>query len=352
MAAQQPIPLRADPALLRQAERRAINRAVAAVALGAAKNADPAQLLRAAWPSDDRAAFVLRAISDPTDTAAYPGLDAVSVLPHLAPQSAALQLFTRGTKLDLAGKRTISVPDIALPATPVFIGEGMPAPAVQFVFGKTALGPVKKILVMAAVTRELEEASPEAATVVISRIMGDAVAKGVDAVAFGTGAGDTTTPSGLLHGATPITAAAAGTEALTQDIAALTKAISDAFIDPTGVIFVAATRQAMALRMVPSPLFDSPVIMAAALPDKTVIAAAPAGIFFGYDGRPEIDSSKNAVLHSEDTTPLPLIGATGTIAAPERSLFQTDVVGLRCRARCAWCAYPGAIQIVEGANWP
>ena len=41
-----------------------------------------------------------------------------------------------------------------------------------------------------------------------------------------------------------------------QDIANLTKAISDAFIDPSGVVFVAATRQAMALRMVPSPLLD------------------------------------------------------------------------------------------------
>jgi hypothetical protein len=87
--------------------------------------------------------------------------------------------------------------------------------------------------------------------------------------------------------------------------------------------------------------------MAAALPDKTVIDAAPIGIFSAFDGPAEIDSSKESVIHFEDATPL-----TGVLGAPSRSAFQTDVTSIRCRARCAWCAYPGAIQIVEGANWP
>jgi hypothetical protein len=351
-AQQQPIPLRADPAALRQAEARAIHRAVAAIALGAAQKTSPAAVLRAAWPHDDRAALVLRAVSNPIDTTQYPGLDAVTTLPHLAPQSAALKLFAKGAKFDLAGKRTIAVPDIALPPAPVFIAEGAPAPAVQFVLGKTLIGPARKILILSAVSRELEEASPEAATLVVARILGDAAAKGIDAIAFSTFAGDTTTPPGLLVGAVPITAAAAGAEALTEDIANLTKAIADAFIDPSDFVFIAAPRQAMAMKIKPSPLFDSPVIMAAALPDKTLIAAAPAGIFSAYDGTPEIDASKEALVHSEDTTPLPLVSSTGTVAAPQRSLFQTDVLSIRCRARAAWCAYPGAIQIVEGANWP
>ena len=123
-------------------------------------------------------------------------------------------------------------------------------------------------------------------------------------------------------------------------------------IDPSDVVFIAAPRQAMALRIKPSPLFDSPVIMAAALPDKTLIACAPGGIYYGYDGGAEVDSSREAVIHMEDTTPLPLIGSTGTVAAPQRSAFQTDVIFLRCRARCAWVAYPGAVQVVQGVNWP
>ena len=101
-----------------------------------------------------------------------------------------------------------------------------------------------------------------------------------------------------------------------------------------------------------SPLFDSPVIMVPWLPDRTVIAAAPAGIFSGYDGSTELESSKEAVIHFENTAPLALVDAGGTLAAPQRSAFQTDTIFIRCRTRCAWCAYPGSIQVVDGANWP
>jgi hypothetical protein len=345
-------PLRPDRNLLAERERRSFVRAATSVALAAAKGADPAKILRSAWPDDDRAALILRGVSDPTSTADYPGLDVVTTLPQLAPQSAALALFARGGQLDLAGKRTIAVPNIALPPTPVFVAEAEPGPSVEFSFGRAVLGPVRKILVFSAVTRELEQASPEAASVIVARILADAAGKGVDLAAFSSFAGDTTTPPGLLVGTTPITAATAGSEAMTQDIANLTKAIADAFIDPTGVVFIAAPRQAMALRIKPSPLFDNPVIMAAALPDKTVIAAAPIGIFWGGDGRPEIESSKEGLLHFERSTPLALVDGAGVVAAPQRSLFQTDAISIKCRASVAWCAYPGSIQIVEGANWP
>jgi hypothetical protein len=205
---------------------------------------------------------------------------------------------------------------------------------------------------LSAVSRELEQASVESAVVIVSRILGDAAAKGIDLIAFSSGADDGVRPAGLLHGTTPITAATAGTDAMTEDVANLVKAVADAFIDPSDVVFIAAPRQAMALRIKPTPLFDSPVITAAALPDKTLIAAAPGGIYFGYDGTAEIDSSREAVIHFEDTAPLPLIGSTGTVAAPQRSAFQTDTIFLRCRARCAWCAYPGSIQLITGTNWP
>jgi hypothetical protein len=58
-------------------------------------------------------------------------------------------------KLDLAGVTTVRVPNVAaLPIRPVFVGEGLPAPAVQFPTAATALGPAMKILVLSGVTRE------------------------------------------------------------------------------------------------------------------------------------------------------------------------------------------------------
>jgi hypothetical protein len=345
--ARQGLPFRVDRNALAAERQRAFARAATAIALGAVRKADPTSILRTEWPNDDRAGAVLKAVSGPIDTTTTAlGLDAVTVLPALAPSSAAMKLFQLGTKLDLRGKHSISVPNIAVPPGPIFIAEDAPAPAVEFPFGKTAVGPVRTIRLHSAISRELEQASPESAVLIVSRILGDAAAKGIDLVAFSTGADDGTKPAGLLHGVTPLTAAPAGTDSLMEDVASLTAAIAAAFIDPDGVVFIAAPRQAMALRIKPSPLFDSPVILAAALPDKTVIAAAPGGIYFGYDGGAEVDSSREALIHFEDTTPLPLL-APGT-----RSAFQTDVIFLRCRARAAWCAYPGAIQIVQGVNWP
>jgi hypothetical protein len=346
------IPLRPDRNALAVERQRAFARAATAIALGAVRKADPTSILRAEWPNDDRAGVVLKAISSPLDTSGYPGLDAVTTLPQLAPSSAAMKLFQLGTKLDLRGKRTISVPNISVPPAPIFIAENGAAPATEFPFGKAALGPVRTIRILSAISRELEQASVESAVLIVSRILGDAAAKGVDLAAFANAADNGVTPAGLLHGVAPIAAATSGTDALTEDVAALVKAIADAFIDPEGVVFIAAPRQAMALRIKPSPLFDSPVIMAPFLSDKTLIAAAPGGIYYGYDGGAEVDSSKEAIVHFEDTTPLPLVNATGTVAAPQRSAFQTDVIFLRLRARCAWCAYPGSVQVVQGVNWP
>jgi hypothetical protein len=351
--ARQGIPLRPDRAAFAAEQRRSLCRAVAALVLGAAKDTEPAAVLRSAWPDDNRAALVLRAVSNPADTTITAlGLDAVTTLPALAPQSAALQLFALGAKLDLGGKHTIAVPNVAVPPAPVFIAENMPAPSTQLTFAKTLLGPVKKILVLSAITREIEAATPEGAAVIVARLLSDAIAKGIDVVALGTGAGDTTTPSGLLHGVTPITAAAAGSSAMVEDISNLTKAITDAWIDPSNVVFIAATRQAMALKLTPSPLFDNPVILAANLPNGTVIAAAPAGIYFAYDGSTTVESSKEVLIHSEDTAPLPLVSTGGVVAAPQRSFWQTDSISIRCRSNAAWVAYPGSIQIVTGVNWP
>jgi hypothetical protein len=49
-------------------ERRAMLRAITALAVAAARGVDPVMVLKSAWPDDRNATNVLRAVSSPTTT--------------------------------------------------------------------------------------------------------------------------------------------------------------------------------------------------------------------------------------------------------------------------------------------
>jgi hypothetical protein len=84
---------------------------------------------------------------------------------------------------------------------------------------------------------------------------------------------------------------------------------------------------------------------------KTVAAFAPAAVASGYREAPEIETSREALIHFEDTTPAAIIGTGGTLAVPTRSAFQTDVIAIKVRGRAAWAVAPGGAQVVANVNW-
>jgi len=119
--------------------------------------------------------MILRAAQSPTSTNDFPAFDKTGLFQSLAPSSAALQLFERGLKLDLNGVNTIRIPNIATwEPQPIFVPEGGAGPTVQWGLGRTIVGPSRKILIMAATTGELENATPETASAIIGRLLADA----------------------------------------------------------------------------------------------------------------------------------------------------------------------------------
>jgi hypothetical protein len=222
---------------------------------------------------------------------------------------------------------------------------------VQWSFSQTVLGPARKILMLSAVSGDLENATPETASAVIGRVLADVANRGIDSAAFGAAAADTTKPAGLLHNVTPLAAATAGPDAMADDLGVLTGAIGAAGIDPTGAVFVCGPREATIIKAKVGPKFDYPVLMTLGLPPKTVAAFAPAGVASGYQDQPEIETGKEMVLHMEDTTPADIVGAGGALAAPGKSMFQTDIIAIRVRAHCAWACASGAAQVIAAVNW-
>jgi hypothetical protein len=334
------------------AERRSVQRVLAAKGLAAARKANAADILRAAWPGDGQAAMLLKAASPPLTTGDYPQIQTTALLRSLAPSSAALKLFADSLQIDLTGINSVSVPHIAPAPLAVFIGEGQPAPMINYTIAKTTVGPMRKILFGIAVSRELNESTPGSAASVLGQAMNAHASRSLDAVAFGTAAATTSQPAGLLNGVTPLTASTqtATLDAAIEDVAALAAAIAAANIDPTNMVLVAAPRQASVLRLLPA---EQPyeVLSSLALADKTVCGFAPAAIGAAF-AEPELTSSLSAAVHMEDTTPLPIVGTGGQIASPQRGVFQTDCIAIKCRARAAWAVVaPGGAQMITNTSW-
>lgn len=76
------------------------------------------------------------------------------------------------------------------------------------------------------------------------------------------------------------------------------------------------------------PHYDDKVFSSAYLPSGTLIGIVPQGLASGYRGQIDLETSLAAVVHYEDTTPLPIgtPGSPPTIAAPTSSAFQSYAI--------------------------
>ena len=354
MNTQRPIPLRPDFAASMQAERRSWQRAIAGHVLACLQPGGADKIVKNAWPADVRAHLITRGATTPTSRADYPARDVVESFRSLAPGSAALQLFQLGLMLDLRGITTIRIPHVVgLPLQPIFIAEGAPAPAVQWSFASSVVGPGRKIVLPSAVTSELNDATPATASAVIGRVLADCTNRSIDVAAFSVqGPDDGITPAGLLFGAAPLTPSAAGVLAMAEDLGNLIGAIGAANIDPTGAVYVCGPREATMIKVLAgSTKFDNPVLTTLGLPPKTIACFAPAGIASGWHDAPTIETGKESVLHMESTAPKDIVDTSDVVAAPVKSMFQTDVISIRVRANAAWAAAAGAAQFIIGVNW-
>jgi hypothetical protein len=188
--------------------------------------------------------------------------------------------------------------------------------------------------------------------------MGQSAGRSLDAVVFDSNAATTLRPAGLLHGLTPITAttgAATIGDTISGDIALLAQAFSDANIDFANMILV--TNTASYLKYQTSRGFAElpvPCLPSMTVPSGTIIGIAPEGVGTGFSGTPEIETSRIATAHFDDTTPLAIgtPGSPATVAAPIRSFFQSDLLGIKLRLKCAWgVLQPGSLQVITGAVW-
>jgi hypothetical protein len=332
----------------------AIVRAATAACLGFLREQSPEDVAKKAWPRDLDVHTMTRAATSPITTTSASTLVPNMVgdfLASLAPQSAAAQLFQAASRIDLAGVGSVLVPRASTFPAPTFVGEGNAIPVVQGAFANTQVGPTGKLAFIAALTGDLETYAVQAATEIVRIAMTDAASRALDAALFSSTAASSIRPAGILNGATSVTPAPVSDQAMFTDIGNLIGAIADAG-GGSNVWLFANARQAVAVTL-RSPAPTRAVIPVSTLPAGTVAAVEVSAFASGYRGVPEINVSVAGALHM-DTVPSD-IGAAGTpnvVAAPSRSLWQTNTLGLRMTVQCAWSMLaPGMVATVAGTNW-
>jgi hypothetical protein len=346
-------------------ERRSFTRAAAALAMtttrGSARDGGPQakEILRANWRDDDRAALILPPATSPAATADFAAIQSTKFVEMLAPDCAASKLLGLGYKFDLAGINSIKLPYVGgagRPAQPLFIAEGQPAPVANLTTSDAIIGPTCKVLIQAAITGELQSASAQAAEEIVGMALSISTAQSLDAALFSSNAAVAgVSPAGILHGLTPVISAGGtgGAAGCATDLAALAAEIGGAGIAIDEMVIVTTPALATKIHVLAGPHYDDKVFSSAYIPSGQLIGIVPAGLASGYQGQVDLETSLGAVVHMEDTNPLPIgtPGSPNTVAAPTVSAFQAYLVVIKVRARMAWPVQPGAVAVVTGASW-
>jgi hypothetical protein len=305
--------------------------------------------------------IVLRAASAPAiTTVAGWAAELVHVIytdlmPLLLPRAILTGLAARGLALNFGRAGRINIPTRS--RTPAlsgsFVGEGQAIPVRQGQFTSQTLVP-KKVAVISSWSREMDDFSiPAIEGIIREAIMVD-TGVAVDSVLIDTNPATVIRPAGLLNGVTPTTpAAGGGLTSINGDLKALTQALAaNTYGNIREPVWLLNPAQVIAAELAMAPngnfpwrdevargtLNNIPFIQSATVTPATVILIDAADFVTAGAEGPRLEMSDQATLHFEDTNPQDLVtvGSPNVVAAPQKSLFQTDSLALRLVMRLNW----------------
>lgn len=293
----------------------------------------------------------------------------VDVVDQLIPQSVYAPLARMGAKFSFGQAGIVSIP--ARSATPTlagaFVAQGAAIPVKQAAFTAATLTP-KKMGVISTLTRDIAEHSTPAIEGIIRQAMSDDTSFAIDSVLLDNVAKDTTRPAGLRNGVSVTTATAgANFTALVTDIKNLVGVLTAAnslrspvfIMNPAQVLSISMTQNAggdfpFRAEVNSGRLVGYPIIQSTTVTAGMIILLDAADFFSATGDTPRFDVSDQAVLHLDDTTPLAIgtAGSPNVVAAPVRSLWQTDCIGIRMILDINWAMRrTGVLAWTQSVTW-
>lgn len=378
-ASTEPAPTRDRPFALPKKKVELYDFYFRAMAAGVKAFTDKVELghmLRQMYGTDQALEIVTRAAVSPANTtvagwaAELVQTANAAFLDRLVVESMYARLSALGARYDLGRNGSLKIPTRA--STPraagAWVGEGAPKPVKRIGLSSVTLTP-HKLAVISTYTEEMALYSTPAIEGVLRQAMTDDTSEALDGFLIDNVAASATRPAGLLNGVTPLTPSAAATD--TAKIVADLKALVGAIIGAGGgrsIAILMNPLQALSIGFAQTSTGDfmfagvteaGQKFMATIIPNRgvpagTLIAVDAADFATATGDAPRFAVSNEATLHEEDTSPLALgtVGSPNTVAAPMRSLFQTDSIAIRLSLYVTWAMRrAGMVATMSGVTW-
>jgi HK97 family phage major capsid protein len=288
----------------------------------------------------------------------------------LMPNSIYPRLRALGGSFTFGRNGIISLPTRS--ATPTiagsFVAQGSPIPVRKGAFTSIQLTP-KKMAVISTLTRDIQEHSTPAIEGLIRQAIVEDTAVAIDTVLIDTNAATTTRPAGLLNGITTQTPAGTTFSNMVTDLRNLyTVLITGTRGNIRNPVWIMGPDVSLAIslkenaggdfpfknELTNGTLLGFPVVLSTTMTADTIILLDAADFMTATGDVPMFNVSDQATLHEEDTTPLAIgtAGSPNTVAAPVRSLWQTDSIGIRMIMDINWTMRrTGVISLLTAPTW-
>lgn len=256
-------------------------------------------------------------------------------------------------------------------AAAVFRAEGSPIPVKALQFTSQSMTPKNMGVILTATEEMLSRSSIDLAGYFQSAMVTD-TAEGLDLIFISNTAGTAIQPAGIRNALPPgDTRPASGTGTIT-DIVADVKAMITTMVNakmgkagttrwimsPANWLTVGMALTVTGAKQFPETtqgkLSFYDVLTTTQIPDNVILLVDFGHISAGF-GSPNFLASNVATLHEENTNPLPISapGAPNVVAAPVRSLYQTNSWALRMMLDADWkkLRAAGLVQELTAVAW-
>lgn len=285
-------------------------------------------------------------------------------LQALMPYSIYPALRAKGIGLSFDGIGTVSIPSrTAGGAGGGFVAEGSPIRVGRITTAATTMTP-RKLGVIVPFSRELAKRSTPAIEALVRQAILEDTGVILDSALIDATASSTARPAGLLNSVSAIASGYGGGDylAVLSDFKALLAPFFAANA-ADNIVVLMNPAQGLALAMMPGPdgvigsfmgaIRDRVTFLeSTTVPAGRLIALRASDFATALGDAPEFDVSEQATVHMEDTTPLEIVSAAGTVADPTRSFFQTATIGVRMLMDVSWkMRRSGMVQWVDTTTW-
>lgn len=221
----------------------------------------------------------------------------------------------------------------------------------------------RKMGVIIPFSREAAKRSTPSLEGVIRQAIIDDTAAVLDSVLLDATAGDSVRPAGLLNGVAKLGNGYGGADhtAVKEDF----KTLLDPFIAANavdGLTVIMNPAQGLSISMMDGPANNASwfaeiakrvnIVESTFATAKRLIAIRNPDFATALGDLPEFEVSNQATIHMEDTTPAEIVAAGPTAAAPVRSFWQTDSMGVRMVMDVSWkMARSGMVAWIDNTTY-